>query len=159
MATHSYIAAALTKYDGLTAALFPGGTLAPAYFGKAPAVAAGAQRRTPYVVLTDLGSSPAYQSDAGGPEEGGFALDVYADTLADVDRIAAAVKWNGARPDARAGFDQGSLALDAPLYHLLLTRTKEVRAYEGDGVTAQRVHRCTLTYRVQTAIDPTAAPA
>lgn len=159
MATHSYFNAALTKYDGLTAALFPGAVLAPVAFGKAAQVKSGSQVRTPSVVFTDTGSAPEYQSDYGGPETGGFTIDVYADSMSDVDKIVAAIKWNGQAPGNRAGFDLGTLTLDAPLYHVALTRTNEVRSYEGDGQTAQRVHKCTLTYRAEFAINPSTAPA
>lgn len=159
MAAHSYFNAALTKYDGLTAALFPGAVLSPVAFGKAAQVRSGSQVRTPSVVFVDTGSSPEHQSDSGGPETGGFTIDVFADTMADVDKIVAAIKWNGSPPNLKAGFDHGTLTLDAPLYHVSLTRTREVRSHEGDGQTAQRVHHCELTYGVEFATDPTLTPA
>jgi hypothetical protein len=159
MATHSYAAAAMTLYDTLTASLFPSSTRSPIYFGKAPQATSAGQRRHPYVVLEDEGSTPEYQSDAGGPESGAFTLTVVADTLADVDRIVAAVKWNGLAPSSKAGFDEGALTLDNPLYHLSLRRTKEVRSYEADGKDGPRVHRCVLSYAVEFGIAPGLTPA
>lgn len=159
MATHSYVVAGLTKWDGLTAALFPGGTVTPIYFGEAPQVAGGSQRRTPYVVMKDRGSKPAFQSDNGGTQIGGFDLECYADTLADVDKIVAAARWNGSPPASRAGFDGGTLTLDAPLYHVHLLLTDERRSLEGLGQAGQRIHKCLLSYAVMQGIDATAAPA
>lgn len=156
---HSYLAAAVALYDTLAAANFPAATRSPRHFGEAPVKdGSGTDLRPPYVVFADLGSAPEYQSDYGGPEPGGFTLTAYADTLADVDTIVTAVKWNGAAPANKAGFDFGTLTLDAPLYFLSLARTREVREYVAPGKSGQRVHRCVLTYRVETAVNPVPAP-
>lgn len=157
---HSYVAAAEALYGTLTAALFPGGTRPPFDFGEASATTStGAQKRVPYVVLTDLGSDPEYQSDYGGQERGGFELTVYAKTVTDLDTIVTAIRFNGDTPAAKAGFDFGTLTLDAPYYALALTRTREVREYVAPDRDGLRVHRCRITYRVDHAVDPAATPA
>jgi hypothetical protein len=151
----SVVAAALTKYDSLTAANFPSSTRPPVYFDEAPVTdGAGAQLRPPYVVLKDSGRTPDVLSDYGGTEDGAFTLEVYAASLADVDTIVHAIKWNGQNPGQASGFDCGTLpALTAPYSLMHLLRTGEQRFVAGIDQNGRRMHCCRLTYSALTNFD------
>lgn len=153
------IAAVLNKIESLSGSLFPGGTRPPVYFGSAALAASGAQVRVPYLVVRDDGAETEFFADSGGLEMTAVAVDCFAQTLADADAIAAAVKWGGQAPANKAGLDWGALALTAPRYAISVRPVRSARSLAGYDRDGARAHLVTLTYRVVTGLDATAAPA
>lgn len=154
MPADSVIRAAIDLYETLTASNFPGGSRPPIHFDLAPqTTGAGAQLDLPYCVLKDGGVVPQFDTERNGIEPTQLTLEVYASTLADVDAVVKAVKWNGQDPGDGAGFDFGTLSLNAPAYHMALVRQKEQRfVAEGLGKSGQRVHGCRVSYKAQTVV-------
>lgn len=152
MASNSPIAAVRALYGTLTAANFPGASRPPLYFGEVP-LYDGQQVRPPYCVLIDNGLTPAADDFEGNViEDGRLILEVYADTLEDVDAILKAVKYNGQAPGSKAGFDYARPALNSPYAGMVLERTgPEVRRVAGIGLGGQRTHmaRVGYTFRAQ----------
>ncbi len=152
MATTSVTAAVKALYDGLSAGNFPGGARPPLYFGEAPQTGAGgAQQRLPYVVFSEQGRQvQVLDFERNSVLVLTLALDVYANTLADVDGVVDAVRWNGGAVGAGAGFDFGTLGdLTAPRSTHQLLPAGEPRRLEGAlDVTGERVHASRMEYRV-----------
>ncbi len=145
MAHDSVIAAVEEVYNALSAAPFPGGVKPRIYFDQPPLVD-GVQVRPPYVVLIDRGGVPQFDMERNAIESGGFALDVFADTLAACDQIVKAAKYGGQGPGLGAGIDFAVLPLNPPAYPMRVVRGSEQRSVAGVGVDGQRTHRCTVEY-------------
>src|SRR5262245_15874314 len=101
------------KYDALTASNFPGGARPPIYFGAAPQVTSGLQLRPPYTVFSE-GARRVQPLDF---ERNSLVtvqlfLDVYANSLAEVDTIVNCIRFNSATPvvGTGSGFDYGTVS-------------------------------------------------
>jgi hypothetical protein len=154
MATQSIIAAGITKFAALTAANFPGATRPALYFDEAPAVNASGTQIQPtaagYCVLKDEGQdvlSLGFERQTN--EVCQFVIEVYYPSLADVDTAVLAIKRNGGTAAQGNGFDFGTLSdLASPRGTFEIVRTREQRAFAGQGKTGVPVHVCRLSYRV-----------
>lgn len=147
----SVVSAAIDKFNGLTAANFPGAARPPIYLDDAPQTdGSGDQKRLPYAILKDDGLTPGMVFDSGPvTESGAFTITLYyagATPLAHADAAAEAVKYNGGTLKDRSGFDLGSLTLPAGYLNLALIRTRERRFYAGLDRGGARVHAVELTY-------------
>ncbi len=145
MAT-SAIASCIDKYNTLT-------DVPTLYFGDVPPANGPTQIYPPYVVLLDEGMAPEFVFELSKVlEPTQFTFMVYAPTLAAVDAVVQAIKYDGDAPSARAGFDFGSLpSLDEPYRVQEMKRTLEKRfvaSIPGTGPVGQRFHGCELRYRV-----------
>ena len=157
MATLSVIAAAEALYASLNPALFPGSTLTPYYFDRAVEVANNVEVQPPYCIIHDLGMVPAFDFELNITETTSLSFDVVANTLADVDTIVEAIKYNGGNPTAPlsgktpgAGFDFGVLSTLASNYaNLKIIRTGERRSLAGRNAAGGRTHMCKLDYVIQ----------
>jgi hypothetical protein len=157
----SAVSSLIDLYNSIGATHF-GGTRPPIYMGEAaPTTGAGAQQRPPYVVLSDEGFRPEFDSSAGGIEPGEIRLEVFALKLDDasgvtVDSVVRAIKWGGSAPSAKAGFDWGafSFAAGSYLYKISMRRTLERRSYAGFDYQGARVHKCELRYAVTVGVSP-----
>lgn len=142
----SVISAAMTKFDGLTAANFPSSAVPPIYLDEAPLATSSAQVRPPYAIISDEGESP---EDAFGDsviERTRFKITLYYNLLADADTAALAVRFNGGAHDAGSGFDFGTLSLATGFTHLSLVRTGSRRFFAGSDMDNLRVHAVELSY-------------
>ena len=152
MPTTSITAAVKAKLDGLAASNFPGAARPPLYFGQAAqATGAGSQQRLPWVVFTEGGRTFApLDFERNGVLVVDLELDVYGETLADVDAAVDAIRWNGGAVGAGQGFDYGDLTdLAAPRSTHQIVPTAEPRRLEGAlDVEGNRVHASRLSYRV-----------
>jgi hypothetical protein len=162
----SYITAAQAVYDGLTAANFPGATRPPGpYMDAAPVTdGTGLQVRPPYVVMRDLGSAAkwTFSGNAGKATpgqnaivDGEFVVEAYAVSLGDCDRIIAAILWNGAVPNNRAGLAFATFTLDTPLKGIAgyPVPTRNQRGFAGVDKTGAWVHVTKQWFAVKTAIS------
>ena len=156
MATTSIIAAVISKFESLGAVYFPGSSRPPVYLDQAPLTgAAGEQERPPYVVLRDGGQVPEYEFERTTLEVCEFTLEVYYETLADVDTAVTAVKRNGGAVGAGLGFDYGTLSdLTSPRSTHEVRRVRETRRLSGVNFVGQRTHVCVLEYRVTVKESP-----
>jgi len=145
--------AVMERYDSLPHGAFPHGHRPPIYLGEAPISSAGDRVRPPYVVVTDQGSRPEYQSDGGAVELGRVQLEVYAVELGQVDQIVLALRFGGQPPAARAGLDWAMLPLDAPYTPTHLMRVSEQRGYAGWDYQGRRVHYCRLDYEATVTLE------
>ncbi len=148
----SPIAAIKALYSGLTAANFPGASRPPVYFGESP-LYDGQQVRPPYVVVRDDGLTAEHEFEANVIEDGGLTVEVYADTLEDVDMIVKAIRWNGQSPGQRAGFDFAAPSLDSPYTGMALVFRTAVRKVAGVGLAGQRTHMATMTYTLRATVQ------
>jgi hypothetical protein len=154
VATTSVIAAAMTKFDALTAANFPSASRPEIYLDAAPVVD-GSQVRPPYVVIRDGGMVPGYEFERTTLEVCEFTLEVYYASLADVDTAVTAIKRNGGAVGAGSGFDYGTLSdLTSPRSTHEIRRTKETRFLAGIDLSGNRIHACRLEYRVTVKESP-----
>ena len=157
MPTTSIISAVMTKYDSLTAANFPSATRPPIYLDEAPPTdSSGVQERPGYVVLRDRGLVPNYLGfERHTAEVNEFELEVFYESLADVDTAVAAIKLNGGTRNQANGFDLGTLSdLISPRSTHQVLRTRETRRFAGVSLSGVRIHSCTLSYRVTVKEDP-----
>jgi hypothetical protein len=157
MPTTSIISAVITKYNALTASGFPSSTRPPIYLDEAPATdSSGTQERPGYVVLRDRGLVPQYLGfERHTAEVNEFEMEVFYESLADVDTAVAAIKLNGGTRAQANGFDLGTLSdLTTPRSTLQILRTRETRRFVGVSLSGARVHSCTLEYRVMVQEDP-----
>lgn len=152
MPTTSITAAAVTKYEALTAANFPSATRPRIDFGGVVQVATGTtQIRPPYVRLTDAGRQVKpidFERNAFVTVD--FVFEVWAASLADVDTIVTAIRLNGGTVGQGLGFDYGTLSdLSSPKSTHQIVPTSEPRyldpATDRDG---NRIHGSRLQYRV-----------
>lgn len=144
MAT-SAIAACVDKYATLS------GVPQPLYFGDVPVSDGTSQILPPYVALIDEGMKPEFNFVTSEVLEAtDLTFMVYGNSLAAVDAIVQAIKYNGQVPSAAAGFDFGTLAsLESPYRTLSIYRTSERRfVAETTGKQSQRISGCELKYRV-----------
>ncbi len=152
MATPSITAAVKAKFDALTASNFPGAARPPLFFGQAPQTdGTGAQQRLPYVEFSEQGRQvQVLDFERNSVLVLTLALDVYANTLADVDATVDAIRWNGGAVGGGAGFDFGTLAdLTAPRSTHQLLPAGEPRRYEPPlDIAGARVHAARMEYRV-----------
>lgn len=142
----SVIHAVMQFYDALPAAAFPGGVRPPIFFGMAPVASAGQMIRPPYVVVTDDGITPDYQTDGLSLETTSCRVEVYAEQLGVVDDIVTAIRFGGQPPAQRAGLDWAVLPLDPPYQPVQMSRTGEVRKEAGWSYQGHRVYLCRLYY-------------
>jgi hypothetical protein len=152
VATTSIQKAVKDKFDGLDASNFPSATAPGFYFGSAPQTdAAGTQLRPPYVVYTesDRGVKPL-DFERNNLVTVTFTFELVANTLADVDATANAIRWNGGGVGDGWGFDYGTVAgLSAPRSsHQILPVGEPRRAEPTTDRNGARVHVALLTYRV-----------
>lgn len=157
MASNSLIAGVQELYDTLTAANFPGSTRPSIYFDQGPQYD-GQQVRPPYVIIRDGGISSNHTFESDPIEGGDITLYVYADTLAHVDQIVKAIRWNGQTPRTRAGFDFGTVSLNSPLSFFHLVHKNEQRSIAGIGVNGQRTHMATVVYEAAQTVLGGATP-
>lgn len=140
-------------YATLTAANFPGASRPPLYFGHAALrTAAGGFVNVPYVVLEDQGADTELDFESNPQSSGRFTLSVYYEKLEDVDAAGAAIRFNGAAPSARAGFDNApALTIPGWTYEpFSLVHVREVQGQLPDrGVSGQLIHRSVHTYDVR----------
>jgi hypothetical protein len=160
MATQSIIAAALTKFDGLTASGFPSSTRPKIYFDEAPQTdASGDQIRAEsgsgYCVLKDKGQDVKIVSfNLETREVASFDIEIYYTSLADCDTAALAIKRNGGTTAQKLGFDFGTLSdLASPRGTFVVKRAREQRGKAGVGRDGKPVHFCRLSYRVEILED------
>jgi hypothetical protein len=150
MATTSITRAVIDKFEGLTASNFPSGSRPRIDFGEAPYTVSGSAHEPPYVVLIDLGreTRPA-DFERNTFVTASFALEIFAVSLADVDAITEAVRFNGGGVGDGSGFDYGSLDLTGVRSTHQIIPTAEPRSL-SDRVdkSGNRVHGCRLEYRV-----------
>ena len=151
MATTSISAAVKTKYESLTAANFPGSSVPPYFFGQAPQVSGGLQLRPPYTVGTERTRAVVpLDFERNNLVTLELRLQVVAGTLADVDAIVNAIRWNGGTVGQGLGFDHGTLSdLTAPRSTHQMVPTGEPRLLENAlDLNGQRVHGAELEYTV-----------
>jgi hypothetical protein len=143
----SVISAAMTKFDGLTAANFPSSTVPDIYLDESPVVDGGAQKYVPYAVITDEGESPENHFGQSVIETSRFKVTLYYPSLADADAAALAVRLNGGTPQQQQGFDFGTLTgLPAGFAFKSLVRTGSRRFFAGYAKAGGRVHAVELSY-------------
>lgn len=152
MATLSIDAALKARYDALTATNFPGDALPPMYFGQAAqTTGAGAQQRLPYVVFTEASHQfTILDFERSALHVVGFVLDVYANSLADVDECVLGIRLNGGTVGQGLGFDYGTLTdLASPRSTHQIIPTGEPRRLDQPlDIEGNRVHAARLEYRV-----------
>ena len=166
MPSTGYITAVQAAYDALTGSNFPGGSRWPGpYLDEAPTTdGAGSQVRPPYVVLRDLGATPewTFTANAGSGTPGQhalvvaeFVIEAHALTLGDCDTAMAAILWNGAVPNNRAGVAFATFTLTTPLKGVSgPVPGKSQRGYAGKtDRTGARVHYAKQWFKVKTAIS------
>ena len=159
MAANSPIAAAQELYGTLTAANFPGATRPGIYFDQAPQYdGQQVQPGTGYVVMKDGGFNSELTFEDDTQEAGSITLEVYADTLANVDAVVKAIRWNGQTPRTRSGFDNGTLSYNSPLFHHELVHVSEVRRVAGVGKSGQRVHMAEVVYKIVSRVGGASTP-
>lgn len=149
----SAVAAVIQKYEALTAANFPGGVRPPIFFGGVPVVSGTSSTELPWVNLVHKGT----RVETGlGPDPilvCRFILGAYAITLADVEAIARAIRWNGQAPSQCAGFDfAASITVAGYTYmpYSCQPDGDEIEGREKELSKDQRfVHTTTLPYRLQ----------
>lgn len=138
MPTTSITAAVKTKYEALTAANFPSSTVPAIYFGTAPVVdGSGTQVRPPYTVFNE-GAREVKPLDfeRNNIVTIDLTMQVFANTLADVDTICNAIRFNqaigaGVVGDG-TGFDYGTLSdLTTPRSTLQIVPAGEPRRLEN----------------------------
>lgn len=158
MAT-SAVSALFDLYNSIPVAAFGGSVRPPLRLGSmSQASVTGAQQRPPYVVLKDQGFRPEFNSSSGGIENGQLVFEVFAGPIGaavgmSLDSIVLGLKYAGAAPDAKEGFDWGALTITGFLYGIALRRTREQREYAGFDFEGQPVHKCTLTYDCTTGLN------
>lgn len=151
MPTTSVTAAAVTKYEALTAANFPSSTVPRIDFESAAQVVSSAQKRVPYVVLKDNGrTTKVIDFERNNLVTHRFTFDVWANTLADVDTIVAAIRWNGGTVGQGLGFDHGTLSdLSSPKSTHQILPVGEPRSLgERLDKDDNRVHGARLEYAI-----------
>ena len=150
MATTSIISAVMSKFNALTEANFPDSSRPQIYLDQAPLTdASGTQERPPYVILRDNGQVPTGEFERTTFEACDFVMEVYYESLADVDTAVTAIKRNGGAVGSGSGFDFGTLSdLTSPRSTHEIRRTRERRALAGMDLTGKRIHVCYLEYRV-----------
>ncbi len=154
MAADSPVKACIDLYESLSAAAFPLSTRPTIWFDEAPTYDGG-QVRPSYVVIKDGGVNTESTCDmeANVIDTGDVTLEIYADTLANADAIAKAIRWNGSAPSARLGFDFGVLTYNSPFIHLQLHRKTEQRFVAGIGHNGQRTHGHRMTYGIMSGVQ------
>lgn len=160
MAT-SVPAAVIELYGTISATHF-GGTRPPIYLNEAPQTDTdGSQRRPPYVILSDDGFRPEYDSSFGGIAKGDIRIEVYALKLEasgeiTVNSITNGLRYGGGDPADRDGIDFGALPLTGVLYPVHLMPTSDRTRFSGlldkDG---KRIHVRELRYQVIYGINAT----
>lgn len=138
------------KYDALTAANFPSAARPALYFGSAAQVVGGLQVRPPYVVFTESRQLRPLDFERNNIVTVQLILDVYANSLGDVDTTVNAIRWNGGTVGQGLGFDYGTISgLSAPRSTLQIVPVGEPRRLEGQlDKDGNRVHAARLEYRV-----------
>ncbi len=148
MAT-SVIVAFEEKVDALSLANLTAALRPPIYLDSVPAVDGNAQVRPPWAVLKVTSPFvPKLDTSAGGIEAGEFGLDIYAESLGDIDTIVTALKYNNAAPNLKGGLDFGALTLTGRYIHISTRPTGNRAAHSGINYNGARVHMRALTYRV-----------
>lgn len=151
MAATEAVLAALDKYNALTAANFPAATRPAIYFDEAPPVdSAGASEYPPYVVLKDEGTTPVLEFERQVTDLTTLRFEVYATSLATVNGVITAIRFNGGAVGAGAGFDYGTFPTLAAGYSTVqIKRVSERRFRAGTwGFGAQIIHAGELRYEV-----------
>lgn len=160
MAHDTVLAAVMAVLDGLDGTKFPGGDVFDVYFDEAPLTAAdGSRVFPPYLVIKDYAETPEFDFDSDAVEEATFTLDIVADTLADCGRAYRAVRWNGAPPRDRAGLDNATLDLTAPLSGEQVANKGGRWSLAGIGRTGQRTHMISVSYKASSQVVAAQAPA
>jgi hypothetical protein len=159
--TQSIIRACQLKFATLDAANFPGAARPRFDFDETPQVDEnGAQIRvegqTGCVVLIDRGQDVKLLNfELTTREVANFDIEVYYESLADVDQAVYAIKRN---PPAGAdesfapgrGFDFGKLPdLFSPRGTFVIRRVREQRSRVGLNRPGKPVHCCRINYRVE----------
>ena len=156
VATTSLTSAVKTKYEALTAALFPSSSRPAIYFDEPPATdSAGAQVRPPYVVFsTQTQETKPLDFERNNLVTIRLILEAFATTLANVDTVVSAVRFNAALGagvvGVGAGFDYGSLSdLTTPRSTLQIVPVGEPRRLadrlDKDGA---RVHAARMEWKL-----------
>ncbi len=144
----SVVAAAKAKYVTLS-----GVGSAPLYFDDAPVTdTGGAQVRPPYVVL----KAEQSRFEAIGAntllETTPLTFEVYADTLAAADAIAAAINYSGGGEMGGQGFVYGSMTPGTGTLNKIMP-AGESRRMAGVGQAGQRVHCVSLRFDVEVKLS------
>ena len=152
MSTLSIDAAVKSRYEALTAANFAGGVVPPMYFGMAAVTTStGAAQRVPYVTFSeDAHPVTILDFERNALHVVTFVLDVYANTLADVDAAVLAIRLNGGTVGQGLGFDYGALTdLTSPRStHQIIPVAEPRRLENALDFSGARCHAARLTYRV-----------
>ncbi len=151
MATTNTIAALMDKWNSLTAANFPSATRPLIYLDDAPVTdTTGTQEYQPYAIIRDGGSSCEFDLERNVIESQKITLEVYADSLADVDQIVEAAKYNGGTIAAGSGLEFTTLTIASLRVSHHVRRSSETRFLAGIGKAGQRVYGCRIEYDVTT---------
>ena len=153
MATTSITQAAIDKYELLDAANFPNATRPRIDFGEAPQTVAGDSHDPPYVTLQDLGRERKPLDFEGNTiVTTRFSFEVWANTLADVDTIVAAIQRNGGTAGQGLGFDYGTLTTFSNTSnkssHQILPVSEPRNLTDRVDRNGQRMHGAVVEYRV-----------
>ena len=160
MASGTVIAAVIAKYGTLSAANFPDASRPSIWLDEAPQQdGAGAQLKTPYTIIRDESNDPEWTFGTNGTPgqnallDEGFRLEVYYTSLANCNAAMAAILWNGAIPNARAGLAFATLTLDSPLKGLSVVPTKSRSEYAGFlDYQGKRVYKVWQQFKAPTAL-------
>jgi hypothetical protein len=160
----SAVKSLIDLYNSIAAVHFGGSERPPIFLGKvAQTTSTATQQRVPYVCLHDeSGFRTDYDSSSTGIEKGEIKLEVFALKLDDatavsVDSIVRGIRFGGAPPASKAGWDWGSFSFESGtyFYKVSLRHLSNKRDYAGFDYQSARVHKCELRYECIIGISPT----
>jgi hypothetical protein len=143
MPSVSIIGAFIERYESLGFSERP-----DIFFGEAPARKNGATVVPPYVVVRDNGTSVEHTFETP-IETGLLEVDVFASTLAGLDRLLIGIRFNNQPPSVSAGMDRSQLEMVQGSVVCLPKRF----SYTMEGPrndSADPVYKCTMSYEVVT---------
>lgn len=145
----SVIAGVIAKYKSLT---FPVADQGRIWFDEKPNTnSTPTPIVPPYAVIKDKGTKFVYTFEYVPIETTKFDLELYANSLADVDTMIDVVRFNGGTPQGIAGLDNtSSLVLTNGRYNIEIGLENIVRSLEPQrGVTGSLVYKAVMSYEVE----------
>lgn len=105
----------------------------------------------PYSVIKDKGTSFSYTFEYVPIETTKIDLELYTNSLADVDAMIDVVRFNGGTPQQKLGLDNTtSLVLTNGRYNIEVGLKNIVRSLESQrGVTGSLVYKAVMSYEVE----------